>query len=253
MTLLGRPIWYELVTTDVAAAEKFYNAVVGWRSQAMEGGAMPYTRFMRAGDKASAGAMAIPPGMNFPPHWAMYVGTPDVDATIAHVERLGGKTLSPPIDVPGVGRGRVMLDPQDAMFALWQPAMEGEPPARPEVGQASWHELYTTDDAAALRFYDELFGWKEMESFDMGPMGTYHIIGRLHPHGGIMKKTKEMESMPSMWNIYFRVDQVDAAAERVKANGGTVMNGPMDVPGGDRVLIAVDPQGAAFALHEMRT
>ena len=58
--------------------------------------------------------------------------------------------------------------------------------------------------------------------------------------------------MPSAWSIYFRVDDVDAGAERIKANGGQVINGPMDVPGGDRIVNAVDPQGAAFSLHSKK-
>jgi predicted enzyme related to lactoylglutathione lyase len=45
------------------------------------------------------------------------------------------------------------------------------------------------------------------------------------------------------------VPDVDAAAERIKAAGGKVLNGPMDVPDGDRILNAMDPQGAAFGLH----
>jgi len=82
-------------------------------------------------------------------------------------------------------------------------------------------------------------------------MGKYHMFGRSFPLGGMMTKTAEMEQSgaPTAWGVYFRVKDVDAAAEQVKANGGMVVNGPMDVPGGDRVVQCVDPQGAMFALH----
>jgi predicted enzyme related to lactoylglutathione lyase len=54
---------------------------------------------------------------------------------------------------------------------------------------------------------------------------------------------------PPHWLYYVKVDDLDAALERVKERGGQVLNGPMDVPGGDRVAQCLDPQGAAFALH----
>jgi predicted enzyme related to lactoylglutathione lyase len=140
------------------------------------------------------------------------------------------------------------------MFALHHPApsaasAERTPDAPPAVGDLAWRELYTTDARAAMAFYSEVFGWKETSAFDMGAMGTYYIFGRSFPLGGMMSKTPDMAQMPNAWGLYFRVANVDAAAEQVKGGGGQVVNGPMDVPGGDRVAQCVDPQGAMFALH----
>jgi hypothetical protein len=76
------------------------------------------------------------------------------------------------------------------------------------------------------------------------------------PHGmigGMMNKPPAMAQVPPHWLIYFRVPDINAAADRVKKNGGTVVNGPMEVPGGDWILNAIDPQGAAFALHAKKT
>jgi predicted enzyme related to lactoylglutathione lyase len=70
--------------------------------------------------------------------------------------------------------------------------------------------------------------------------------------GGMMNKPPEMAQVPPLWQIYFRVPDVEAAAQRITTNGGRILNGPMDVPGGDRILNAVDPQGAAFSLHGMK-
>jgi len=58
-----------------------------------------------------------------------------------------------------------------------------------------------------------------------------------------------MAHVPPHWGIYFLVDDINAAIERVKASGGKILNGPMEVPGGDWVVNAMDPQGAAFSLH----
>ena len=61
--------------------------------------------------------------------------------------------------------------------------------------------------------------------------------------------TRRRRTAPPNWLQYIAVDSADRAAERVTANGGTIMNGPMDVPGGDRIAQCMDPQGAAFAVH----
>jgi uncharacterized protein len=83
---------------------------------------------------------------------------------------------------------------------------------------------------------------------DMGPEGKYQMFGRQFPLGGMMNKPPAMAQAPPHWMIYFRVPDVHAAAERVKANGGKVLNGPMEVPGGSWIVNAMDPQGAAFSL-----
>ena len=254
--LLGRPLWYELLTTDRAAAESFYKTVVGWTTAPFDGAPMPYTMWMR-GEAPVGGVMTLPDelkSMGVPPHWMMYIGVPKLEDATAHVERLGGSAISPIIDVPTVGRMRTMKDPQGGAFSIYEPASPpSHPEAAPELGDASWHELYTTDGEAALRFYQSLFGWKSTETMDMGPMGKYYMFGReLGSMGGMMTKTPDMAQVPTAWLIYFRVPDVHAAAERVKANGGSIVNGPMEVPGGDWIVQGMDPQGAAFALHHKK-
>jgi predicted enzyme related to lactoylglutathione lyase len=81
-------------------------------------------------------------------------------------------------------------------------------------------------------------------------MGTYQMFNRADRMiGGMMNKPKEMAQAPPRWAIYFRVPDINAATARVKAAGGTILNGPMEVPGGDWIVNAADPQGATFALH----
>ncbi len=251
--LLGRFVWYELITTDMKAAEAFYSEVVGWTVAPFPGAAQPYDLWHRAGNVPIGGVMKVPEGVNWPPHWVMYVGVPKIEDAVTRIERLGGKTLSEVINVPTVGRLRVMLDPQGGMFAIYEPSsMPTTSEADAEVGDISWRELYTSDAQAAMTFYTELFGWRPTEAFDMGPMGKYYMFGRQFPLGGMMTKTPEMAHLPTFWGLYFRVSDVDAGAERVKVNGGKVLNGPMEVPGGDRILQCMDPQGAAFSLYQRK-
>jgi uncharacterized protein len=253
-TLLGRPVWHELMTTNISAAEKFYDNVVGWSSAPFPQSPKPYKVFKRRGDVQVAGLMEKPAEMHAPPFWAMYVAVPKLEDAVKHIQRLGGSELSPVIDVPTVGRLQMMQDPQGAAFYIIQPTpTEERPEAPPEVGEASWHELMTTDAAAAMKFYREIFGWQPGEEMDMGPMGKYYIFNRpVGMIGGMMNKLPEMAQVPPHWMIYFRVPDINAAVERIKANGGKILSGPMEVPGGDMVVNAKDPQGAAFSLHQRK-
>jgi hypothetical protein len=250
-SLLGRPLWFELMTTDVPAAEAFYNVVVGWSAEPFESSPQPYVMFSRSGGGPVAGLLARPADVQAPPFWAMYVGVPALEDAAGHLKRLGGQECTPVIEVPTVGRMQMMTDPQGAAFYVYEPATAEQPPEGPaEIGEASWLELMTTDAPAALRFYSEVFGWQPSEALDIGAMGKYHMFNRPHGMiGGMMNKPPDLTDVPPNWQIYFRVPDIPSAVERITANGGRILNGPMEVPGGDWIVNAMDPQGAAFSLH----
>ena len=248
----GRFIWHELNTTDVAGAEKFYRALTGWGVQNYENN--PAYKLWTTGTVGRGGLMLLPDdakAMGAPPNWLVYIAVPDVDASVRQAESLGAKTVVPAQDIPGTGRFAIVTDPQGAPISLFAPApRDNEPPeAGPVVGEFSWHDLATTDSAAAWSFYEKMFGWKKGEGMDMGPQGTYQMFGRdAFTYGGMYNMSAGMPGRPA-WLSYILVKNVDAVLAKITALGGRVVNGPMDVPGGDRVVMCVDPQGAAFALH----
>lgn len=250
-TVLGRPLWYELMTTDMKAAVDFYSKVIGWTSAPFEGSPEPYTVFRRDGDVSVAGVLRRPDDVTAPPFWAMYVGVPRLEDLAARVTAHGGRACTPVIEVATVGRMQMMQDPQGAAFYIFEPTGPEQRPEGPAaVGEASWHELITTDAEAAMTFYSQTFGWQPSEALDMGPLGKYRMFNRPHGMiGGMMNRPPQLANVPPNWQIYFRVADITSAVERITANGGTVLNGPMEVPGGDMVLNARDPQGAHFNLH----
>ncbi|MBV9996587.1 MAG: VOC family protein [Caulobacteraceae bacterium] len=248
----GRFVWYELITTDTAGAKAFYSSVVGWMAEDVPMPGMTYT-LMKAKDRQVAGVMLIPAeakAMGAPPSWTGYVAVDDVDASADQVKRLGGAVHHGPMDIPGVGRFAIAADPQGAVIALFKPlpsdAAEG-PADRGTPGHVGWHELFTSDLEAGFAFYREMFGWRKDEAIPMGDMGAYQLFANGDQVlGGMMRRPPQ--APVSAWNYYFQVGDIDAAASRVKAAGGQVLNGPMEVPGGDWVLQGQDPQGAMFAL-----
>lgn len=250
----GRFVWYELLTTDVERAKAFYGEIAGWKAERAPG-AMDYTLF-KVGDDEVAGLMKQPEAVKksgAPPSWLGYIGTDNVEQSIQQVIRLGGKELMAATDIPDVGRFAVASDPQGAVFALFRPKTPAQPHKRPRTGDVGWHELYTTDYESAWRFYSTLAGWRHTDSFDMGPeIGPYWMFesGPNELTCGGMSNVAKAHHLPPYWTYYFTVPDIDAAAERIKKLGGSILNGPVDVPGGDRILQARDPQGASFALMQ---
>jgi hypothetical protein len=247
----GRFAWTELLTTDPAAAQTFYKEVIGWTTTKWEGGTGDYTMWM-AGETPLGGVMMLPPdaaAMGSPPNWLAYIEVPDTDATISQAIKLGATLLAPAQTVDQVGRFAVLSDPQGAVFAIITNASPLPPETEPATLEFCWHELNTTDLPGAMEFYTTLFGWQQVREFDMGDKGIYNIFGRdQFTYGGIMRKPDGMNA-PSSWLHYIEVDDADAATERAIKAGGTVMLGPIEVPGGARISIMTDPQGAAFAVH----
>jgi uncharacterized protein len=249
----GKFVWYELMTSDSAAAQSFYAGVLGWQMRDAGMPGMSYTLFS-VGEQSVGGIMDLPPeacAAGAPPCWTGYVGVDDVDAYAQRVSQAGGALHREPQDIPGVGRFAVVADPQGGVIVLFKDNQSEAPPAAPAgtPGHVGWHELYANDWPAALAFYGDLFGWTPGMAVDMGPMGTYQLFATTpggDAVGGMMNRPAEVP-VPC-WLYYFNVEAVDAAVLRVTTNGGQVVNGPHQVPGGSWIVQCLDPQGAMFAL-----
>jgi predicted enzyme related to lactoylglutathione lyase len=243
-------VWFELVTTDTAAAGEFYKTVIGWGSDLSSGPSGPYTIF-KTGEIPVGGMLEM---QGVTPAWLGYVGVDDVDAYARKVEAAGGAIHKGPADIPNVGRFAVVADPQGAMFVLFKGSLDEAPPrpAPMSPGALCWTELHATDGQTAFDFYAELFGWVKGDAMPMGGTeGVYQLFGGPEgPMGGMF--SHQTPAPGPYWLYYFGVDGVDSAIERVKANGGKILLEPMAVPGGAFVVNAMDPQGALFAFLGQR-
>ena len=247
----GNFVWYDLLTSNPAAAIPFYEHVVGWTSQPFEN---DYTMFAGA-EGPLAGTTKLPEEaakMGAPPHWTSNVMVADVDATVVEVRKLGGRVFMEPKDYPTVGRLAVIADPQGAPINVYKPKGPMKLRDSSKPGAFIWHELLTTDHVAAFAFYSKLFGWQQRSEFDMGPMGKYLIYGDAsQDFGGMFTRGQNMPQAP-LWFYYIQTTNLDAAVERAKSKDARLLNGPMDVPSGARIAQLSDPQGAIFALHEAK-
>lgn len=249
--------WYDVMTTDTKAARKYYSDVVGWETEDTGPAGNGYILFKTHG-QAVAGLMAIPEDAakhGARPAWMGYIGVDDVDAAAKHLQQEGGKILREPVDVPGIIRFAVVTDPQGAAFLIAKAqSPQNAPPPLPvgTDGTMGWRELYAADWKTVFPFYEKMFGWTKAEAIDMGPMGTYQLFAAgAHPIGGMMTKPADMPAPPH-WGFYINVPAIDAGVARITAGGGKILNGPMEVPGGQWVVNAMDPQGAAFSLVALK-
>jgi len=245
----ARFAWYELLTTDMAAAKAFYRDVVGWDAQDASTATITYS-LLTAGTPV-AGLMELPEEgrrMGATPRWVGYVAVDDVDATADRLRRLGGAVFVPPTD-SNIGRVSIVADPQTATLALVGGLKLDRRSEPYEPGQVGWHELLAADGAKAFAFYHELFGWQRAQAeTETVPMESYLLFAA----GGVMIGgifTKLARVPVPFWLYYFNVADVARSAERVRAGGGKVAQGPTELPDGSWIVRCVDPQGAMFALQ----
>ena len=255
-TLQGSWIWYELMSPDPDGSKAFYEAVVGWSISTGHGGDTNYGFITNPDGGMTGGLMRLSAEMQqhgARPCWIGYIAVDDVDASVAAITAAGGKVLMPPFDIEMAGRVAMVTDPGGAPFYIMTPT---PPPGGGAstaftrfdmLGRCSWNELMAGAFDQDLPFYTSLFGWALPEPMDMGEMGKYQFIEHdAVPIGAIMPKMPQVPA--AIWNHYFRVTSIPAAQAAVAANGGQVINGPMEVPGGEWIIQGIDPQGAMFAL-----
>jgi len=250
----GTFCWIELGTTDTKAAKTFYGGLFDWTfSDVPMGPDASYTLTHRGGLDVS-GLYAYDAEQRkrgVPPHWLVYVAVASADEAAERAKSLGATIPMAPMNVMDVGRMALIQDPQGAVFAVWEPKSHAGSRLVNEIGSYGWVELQTTDDAAARDFYSRLFGWE----VKVGPVGgapyTQWKWGDGYV-GGCMKLDPAWGPLPPHWLLYFRVESCNATTADVMGRGGRVVAAPRDIAGIGRIAVFADPQGAVFAVIELR-
>lgn len=243
--------WAELATTDQKAAVAFYRGLFGWNvNDRPMGPGEVYSMFtLRDKEVAAASSMRGPERESgVPPHWNIYVTVANAAEAAGRAQSLGGKVLTPAFDVMEAGRTAVLQDPTGAVINVWEAKKTIGARILNEPGAVCWNELTTTDPKEAEAFYVRLFGWTAKHSAPAAVMDYTEFHNEGQPGGGMMAMPPGMPAgTPSYWMPYFQVADCDAATEKAKSMGATVMVAPNDIPKTGRFSIIRDPQGAVFA------
>lgn len=246
----GAPIWMDLMTSDMEKAKSFYGELFGW-SIVDNGEDFGHYHMASRGDDVVAGMMQkSADDAAMPDVWTVYLAVDNAEASTEAVKQAGGQVMLEPMVVGPTGTMVVASDPSGAVVGLWEPNEHKGFTVWGEHGTPAWHELMTLDFEAASAFYATAFDVDvvDMEFGDGGPASYRTIRINGEDKAGIMDATGKMpEGVPSNWLIYYGVTDTDAAAEKAKSLGGSVMVEPVDTPHGRFALLG-DPDGAAFAI-----
>lgn len=240
--------WVDLGTTDARAAKDFYSGLFGWIAEDMPAGDAGTYTMLRLDGKDVCALYEQPEeqrAQGVPPNWQSYVSVEDIEAAAERAKSLGATVLAEPFDVMDVGRMAVIQDPTGAVFSLWQSGRHFGAGLVNAPGALSWNQLNTNDVEGARKFYAQLFGWED-ETFEEDGATYLTVSVDGWRNGGIMTMPEGVQAPPH-WLVYFAVEDVEAAAAKVRELGGEVIVPPMDVPAG-RITVARDPQGAVFGL-----
>jgi predicted enzyme related to lactoylglutathione lyase len=241
--------WFELATTDQAAAKEFYGHLFGWTAFDSPMGPGEFYTMFKLDDRDAAAGYTMRPEMlaqGIPPHWEIYISVESADETAAKVESFGGKLIAPPFDVMTYGRMAVVSDPTSGVFCIWQPKDNIGSTITGAPGTACWADLNTTDPEAAASFYAGVFGW-ELYTAPGDASGYRHIKSGGTGIGGMMQAYPQV---PSHWLIYFLVADAEIATNQAGSLGATTRVPVTEIPNTGKFSIIQDPQGACFALFE---
>ena len=252
----GKVIWADLVTPDLAAAERFYAGLFGWSFRDVPGD--PNYALALADGEPIAGiyrkALPTPSAERRQPAWLTFLAARDVDATSKQAVALGGRVLSKPRRFPGRGQQAVLADPEGASFAVLA-ASGGDPTdylAAP--GSWIWSSVLVTDTARELRFYRTLFGYDAYDlatpGSDETPQRHYVLAADGYARAGLHALPKDAAHRRPHWVNFVRVTDAAAAAQKALSLGGRVLLEPRPDRHGGRLAVLADPAGAPFGVME---
>ena len=247
----GHFVWHELMTTDREGAISFYTELFGWNTKDRDMGPAGIYTMLSSEKDGFGGIMALPEGMQAPPHWAVYISVDDVDAASKQVESLGGTVVMPPFDIPETGRASVVSDPAGAHFYAFSPVESYDMPD-PRAGLVGWNELMSKDVEKAKAFYTALTGWS-LDSREMGDQGTYWLMKNGEKMvAGAMQMPPDMQKTPSHWLPYVGVSSIPDTVSKAEELGGHVLVPPQNMKDmGVHFGVLASPDGAAFGILEM--
>ncbi len=248
----GAFCWFELATTDLLAAKRFYTSLFDWNvNDYPMGPGDVYSMFQLQGREVAA-AYTIRPeqqAQGIPPHWMLYVAVDSADESARRAGELGATVYAAPFDVSEYGRMAVIADPTGAAFSVWQAKQHQGIGIAGENGTVCWADLSTPEADKAKQFYSGLFGWKITHA-ENDPSGYLHIKNGEDFIGGIPPAAFRNPNVPPHWLIYFLVADCDTASKKAGELGSEYLLPPYSMPNVGRMAILKDPQGAVFALFQ---
>ena len=247
--LVGKRIYAELVTPDLAGAKSFYGQLFGWTFQDYEQRDARFTQASLDGEVV-AGIYQRPLPDDRRPAWISFISTADLAKTAALATQNGARLLLTPRPLATLGQEAILADPQGAVFGILQSDSGDPPDFLVPSGDWIWSSLIATDPIAAAAFYRTVFGY---DVFDLPEaQDARHLIlaSENYSRASVNPIPPAWTAATPRWLNFIRVDDATATSARVTALGGRVVQPPRVDRQGGKIAVMADPAGALFGLME---
>jgi predicted enzyme related to lactoylglutathione lyase len=249
--LVGKIVFLQLVTPDLAASKRFYAGLFGWTFRDVTAGTTEYAEASFDGHPV-AGLLHrdAPAGAHRQPAWLGFIAVRDVDAAKTTALQQGAKVLFEPRSIPDLGREAVFADPQGAVFAVLASSSGDPPDVLAAPGEWIWSSLITSDPDRGAAFYQTLFDY---EVYDLpADDGAEHLMlaSADYARASVNPLPANKPNTHPYWLHYVRVDDAGKTAAKLVALGGRVLVEPWIDRHGGKVAVVADPQGTPFGLLE---
>jgi uncharacterized protein len=224
---------FEIGAADDQPLVKFYGELLGWDLQAVADG---YTLVDTRGGTGINGGIGR--SQTGEPWATFYVEVEDLQGSLDRAEALGGATVWPVTELPGMAFA-MFHDPDGLLVGLQRGgAMEmvSRGPSAGDGAAVDWFEVLGSDAARSQRFYAELFGWTVPQSaYGQVTAGIGGGIGA----GG-----------EARWaTVYASVADVEATLAKAESLGATRVYGPNQVDDHTQSGAFRDPAGNVFGVY----
>jgi predicted enzyme related to lactoylglutathione lyase len=247
----GKVVWAELVTPDLAGAERFYGALFGWTFRAGSADGHNYALALQ-GDQPVADLAERPlrAGEHRQSSWLTFIATPDVDAVRSATLRGGGKMLTPPRNWPDRGREAVFADPEGAVFGVITTSAGDTPDFLAEPGEWIWSALLVKNPDRDAAFYRSVFGYDVTDL--PGDDRRRHLVlsNEDFARVGLNQLPADSRRRHPHWLEFVRVESATDTANKAVALGARVLVDPRVDRHGGKLSVIADPWGAPFGVME---
>jgi predicted enzyme related to lactoylglutathione lyase len=248
---VGKIVFVELVTPDLAVAKKFYGGLFGWTFRDIQAGGTSYAEaFLDGHPVAGLIHKDVPVDKHRQPAWLSFFAVGDVDAAKKVALQNGAKVLFEPHNVPNRGKEAVFTDPQGAVFAVLASSSGDPSDVLATPGEWIWSSLITSDPGTSAAFYQKVFNY---EVFELpAATGIQHLLLASDDYARASVNTlpASRPKAHSHWLNYVRVEDAVKMSAKVVALGGRVLVEPRVDRHGGKVTVVADPLGAPFGLLE---
>jgi hypothetical protein len=236
-------VHFEISGPDDQRLADFYASLFGWRMQPVPG--VDYTLVYPGGATINGGIAKVTDAR---PATTFYIETDDLQSALDKVNLVGGKTITPITELPGMATYAVFEDLDGLAVGLVlarAAASAAESQAAPDQASdapVDWFEVLGSDAKRSQQFYAEIFGWQlaaAAHDYAMVDTGSGRGI-----RGGIGS------GEPGPWvTVYARVPDVAVALTKAAELGGSRLRGPTAVDDHMQTGALRDPAGNILGVY----